>query len=250
MKRLLIVLLLLSLPTSVLAGVCDDWNELYARIRDYRIAPAEAQRQFALLHKRLLREYPKAGGKARYYPVAGYDASWGEKGRNYKPKGYRFFTGNPKGIHAAHDLFIRDKDQNCLDDLSGEPVEIVAYAGGVVVGLNPDWSYPSELRGGKYLWIFDPRSGRYDYYAHLNHVDVQLGQVVKAGEHLGVLGRTGKNAWMKRSPTHLHFMTLAFDNGRMTPVNPWTALTNARLIPGPLPQVTLSPSQVRSGGDD
>ena len=240
MRRLLLLLcLVLTVPGAASAGVCDDWNALYQKIRDYRIEPEQAQREFAVLHRRLRAAYPNVGGKARYYPVAGYDASGGEKGRNYKPRGYKFFTGNPRGIHAAHDLFIRDKDQDCLDDRSGEPVEVVAYAGGVVVGLNPDWSYPSELRGGKYLWIFDSRSGRYDYYAHLNHLDVRLGQVVKAGEHLGMLGRTGKNAWMQRSPTHLHFMALSYDGGRMTPWNPWPALLKARLVSAPAPVAAL-----------
>lgn len=229
--RLALLLLALLWPATVPAGVCDDWNALYVQIRDYRIEPQQAQREFARLHRRLQQAYPGLGGQARYYPVAGYDPSWGEAGRNYKPKGYRFFTGNPRGIHPAHDLFIRDRDQDARDDRSGEAVAIVAYAGGVVVGLNHDWSYPSELRGGKYLWIFDPRNGRYDYYAHLDRIDVRLGQVVRAGEQLGVLGRTGRNAWMPRSPTHLHFMTLAFDGGRMTPVNPWPRLLKARLVP-------------------
>lgn len=240
MRRLLFWFgLALLCPGAAAAGVCDDWNALYQKIRDYRIEPAVAQQEFAGLHRRLLAAYPGVGGQARYYPVAGYDPSWGEKGRNYRPRGYRFFTGNPRGIHAAHDLFIRDRDQDCRDDASGAPVTIVAYAGGVVVGRNTGWESPSEVRGGNYLWIFDARRGRYDYYAHLDRIDVQLGQVVKAGTPLGLLGRTGKNAWLQRSPTHLHFMTLAYDGGRMTPVNPWAALLKAKRAPADTTALTM-----------
>jgi len=56
---------------------------------------------------------------------------------------------------------------------------------------------------------------------------VALGDMVKAGDTIALLGRTGKNAWPKRSPTHLHFMCLAFDNGRMTPHDTYRGLLDA-----------------------
>jgi murein DD-endopeptidase MepM/ murein hydrolase activator NlpD len=107
---------------------------------------------------------------------------------------------------------------------------VVAFSAGVVVGINSDWEPGSPVRGGNYVWVFDPQSGRYNYYAHLQRIDVRLGQIVKAGEPLGLLGRTGKNAIMARSPTHLHFMVLAFDAGRMTPYNPWKELVAAQSV--------------------
>lgn len=236
MKRAatLLLSLCLILPQLAVAGVCEEWNELYPQIRDYRGDTAAVRNAFTGLHKRLLAAYPQVGGgQSHYYPVAGYDPSWGERGSSFKPKGYSFFAGNPpsRGSHPSHDLFIRDKNQDSIDDRSGAPVPIVAFSGGVVVGLNREWEYPSEQRGGKYVWVFDPRLERYYYYAHLQSIDVRLGQTVEAGQQLGLLGRTGKNAWMQRSPTHLHFMALNFDGGRMTPWNPWPALLRARLLP-------------------
>lgn len=228
MKNALLGLIaLLLLPALASAGVCDDWNALYQRIRDYKIKPAAAQGDFSRLHRRLQQEFSTAGAKGRVFPVVGYDASSGEKGRNWHGKGYRFFTGNPNGIHAAHDLFIHDVDQDSIDDGSGAPVEVVAFSAGVVVGVNTGWATTSQVRGGNYVWVFDPLTERYNYYAHLQRVDVHLGQRVQAGEALGLLGRTGKNAIMPRSPTHLHFMVLAFDSGKMTPYNPWKELVSA-----------------------
>lgn len=231
LKRLLpLVLFLGTLSSPASAGICDDWNALYARIRDFQLPAAAAKAAFAPLHRQLLATYgqPGIGGPERVYPVEGYDTSWGEGGRAFKPKGYDFFTGNPQGIHPSLDLFILDRDQDILDDRTGAPVPIVAFSGGVVVGRNTVWDYPDTQRGGKYLWIFDPTTERYTYYAHLSRIDVQLGQIVRAGDPLGLLGRTGRNAWKQRSPTHLHLMVLDYQQNTMRPYSPWQELLAAR----------------------
>lgn len=221
---------LLLTTTTARAGVCEEWNALYNKIRDFQIVPAQAQAEFGVLHQQLQATYGSAGvgGTERYYPVVGYDSRWGEQGSGYRPKGYKFFTGNPQGIHPSLDLFVLDKNQDALDDATGAPFTIIANSGGVVVGMNTVWNYPDARRGGKYLWIYDPLTEHYNYYAHLNRIDVQLGQIVRAGEPLGILGRTGKNAYMQRSPTHLHLMVLAYRNGEMVPYTPWTELLVAR----------------------
>jgi hypothetical protein len=232
LKRYLLLLLFLgSGAASVQAGVCEDWNSLYARIRDFTMAPATAQAAFAPLHQRLQERYGQAGigGSERFYPVLGYDTSWGVGGIAFQPRGYQFFSGNRQGIHPSLDLFILDKDQDNLDDRNQLPVTIIAFSAGVVVGLNTEWEFPSPQRGGKYIWIFDPSTERYTYYAHLAQVDVQLGQIVQAGEPLGLLGRTGLNAYPKRSPTHLHLTVLSYRQGEMVPYNPWSELLRARL---------------------
>ena len=226
-----LALLLGSLATPAAAGVCEDWNHLYQQIRDFELPPEQAKAAFAPLHQRLRESYRQAGigGAERFYPVLGYDASWGEKGIAYRPRGYQFFSGNRQGIHPSLDLFILDRNQDNLDDRNQEPVTIIAVSAGVVVGVNTEWEFPSPQRGGKYVWIFDPTTNRYTYYAHLAQVDVHLGQIVQAGETLGRLGRTGLNAYKKRSPTHLHLTVLAYRQGEMVPYNPWPELVRARL---------------------
>jgi murein DD-endopeptidase MepM/ murein hydrolase activator NlpD len=56
-------------------------------------------------------------------------------------------------------------------------------------------------RGGKYVSMLGDDGVRY-YFAHLDHVDVQPGDVVDAGDQLGVMGQTG-NA--RNSVCHTHF---------------------------------------------
>ena len=235
LKRcLLLCLFLCSSASPLQAGVCEDWNHLYQQIRDFAMPPEAAQAAFAPLHQRLRETYGQAGvgGTERAYPVLGYDSKWGENGIAFRPRGYQFFSGNRQGIHPSLDLFILDKNQDSLDDRSREPVAIVAYSGGVVVGVNKEWEFPSPQRGGKYVWIFDPTTDRYSYYAHLAQVDVHLGQILSAGETLGLLGRTGLNAYKKRSPTHLHLTVLSYRQGEMLPYNPWSELARARLGAG------------------
>jgi peptidoglycan LD-endopeptidase LytH len=232
LKRWMVLMLLLgTLATPAAGGVCEDWNDLYTQIRDFKIAPTAAQAAFAPLHQRLRETYDRVGigGTERFYPVLGYDVSWGEHGAAYRPRGYQFFSGNPQGFHPSLDLFILDRNQDNLDDRSQRPVTIVAFSGGVVVGVNEEWEFPSPQRGGKYVWIFDPTTDRYNYYAHLAQVQVHLGQIVQAGEPLGLLGRTGLNAYKKRSPTHLHLTVLNYRQGEMVPSNPWSELVRARL---------------------
>lgn len=227
---LLTVAVLLALHAVAAAGPCNDWNILDKEIRDGSIDRVSAGSRITLLHRLLLDTYGTATtNSAKTFPVAGYDyrAIGGRNGNDYRPAGYVFYQGNRHGGHPAHDIFIRDRNQDSLDDADGKPVTIVAFTGGIVIAVNPDWEYPNPIRGGKYVWIFSPAEERYYYYAHLSSVTVAPGQIVSAGEPVGTLGRSGKNAYPRRSPTHLHFMTLSFDNGRMLPRNPYRELVGA-----------------------
>jgi murein DD-endopeptidase MepM/ murein hydrolase activator NlpD len=141
--------------------------------------------------------------------------------------GYDFFDGNQHRGHPGHDIFIRDKNQDGLDDRTGRPVEVLAAAPGIVVSLNLNWEPSSSIRGGDYIWIFEPARSRYYYYAHLNEIFIRVGQVVEKGENLGTVGRTGLNAYPKRSPTHLHFVIHQSKDGYPKPINPYRELVNS-----------------------
>jgi peptidoglycan LD-endopeptidase LytH len=56
-------------------------------------------------------------------------------------------------------------------------------------------------RGGKYVSMKGDDGVRY-YFAHLASVDVQAGDLVEAGDRLGIMGQTG-NA--RKSACHTHF---------------------------------------------
>ncbi len=227
--NLLIFIIIISV-LPVAASVCDDWNALDKAIRDNKIARKEARRKIIELDGQLLEAYSgKIGNSPFRFPLIGYGrgSASGGNGSGYKPSGYNFYDGNRHGGHPAHDLFIRDTKRSGVEDSTGKPVEIVAFADGVVIAVNPSWEYPSPIRGGIYIWIFNPESNRFYYYAHLAKTLVAPGDIVKAGDKIGLLGRTGKNARPRRSPTHLHFMCLAFDGGRMTPHDTWRELPGA-----------------------
>ncbi len=231
MHRALLTVIFLTLalvrvpPAS--AGVCDDWNILDKEIRDNAINKKEAVREIIDLDGRLLERYSGKTGRSPYrFPVKGYGPKsiGGRHGNDFIASGYNFYDGNRHGGHPAHDLFIRDKGRTGLDDGTGKPAQIVAFADGVVIGVNTSWEYPSRIKGGKYIWLFDPATDRYYYYAHLAEITVSLGDMVKAGDTIALLGRTGMNAYPRRSPTHLHFMCLSFNHGRMTPYNTYGEL--------------------------
>ena len=224
------IMILSAIPSY--ASVCDDWNTLDKAIRDNKIDRHEAKGKIIQLDRELLEIYSGKSVHATYnFPVKGYgpQSIGGRRGSGYRPAGYDFYAGNRHGGHPAHDLFIRDKRRSGMDSGTGKPADIVAFAGGVVIGVNTEWEYPSPIRGGKYIWIFNPEENRYYYYAHLEKVLVSPGDIVHSGDTIALLGRSGKNAWPKRSPTHLHFMCLSLNNGRMTPHNTYRELLGATM---------------------
>lgn len=216
------------------------FQELYQNIGDSTITPDSAELAFKTLflelkeQTQLAAEDCKTDLKNGYiFPVRGYDPriSIGGKGKGYRPKEFNFFDSRIRKSHPAHDLFIRDRNNDAIDDIMCKPVDILAYTSGIVLGIREDWTPASQWRGGNYVWIYNPCLNALMYYAHFNEVSVKPGQWVKAGEVLGTMGRTGFNAQQPRSTTHLHFMYLNItDEGLPEPVNTYTQLLNSRVI--------------------
>lgn len=113
-----------------------------------------------------------------------------------------------KGVTALHNGY----------DLVGVGTKnVIAVEGGLVVysriitdRSNRTWEW------GNYICIRSD-SGKYHYYCHLAHRAVSAGQMVKAGDVIGVMGNTGYSFG-----EHLHFEVRQAD-GR-TPINPETVL--------------------------
>ncbi len=152
----------------------------------------------------------------------------GVNGSGYQPNGYDYFDGNKHGGHPAQDIFIVDKNQDNLDDYTKEPVNILSVSNGVVIACESEWEITSDLRGGKYIYIYDPAYEGIFYYAHNSEIFVKPGDVVKAGDMIAHCGRTGLNAYKKRSPTHLHLMFLQVEDGYPKPKNIYNELQNAK----------------------
>jgi hypothetical protein len=228
-----------ALASSTLAAgpadVLERFDLLDRDVREGRIDPVQARARMTALHADLRARYPLRKGAAGtpVFPVGGYGLRdvGGRHGSGFVPNGYRYYDGPRHGGHPAHDIFIRDTDRDTLDDATSRPVPVYAFVGGTVVGIERDWRPEPATRGGNHVWLLADSSDVYYCYAHLASVEVAPGKRVAAGERLGTVGRSGKNAYPRRSPTHLHFMALAFDGGAMTPVDTFRDLQRALKSP-------------------
>ena len=207
-----------------------QWHLVYTQIRDCLIPKQEAQLRLKCLEVMLKDLYLKRSNQKEKstlcFPLEGYTRSaiGGEKGSGYHARGYDFFDGDRHRGHPGHDIFIRDRDQDGIDDSTGKSVNVISASSGIIVSVNPDWEPSSPIRGGNTIWIYEPIKSRYYYYAHLKEIFVETGQTVSRGERIGTVGRTGKNAYPMQSPTHLHFTVHRSTEGCPVPVDPYREL--------------------------
>lgn len=207
-----------------------DWQQLQLDVREERVDKEKGTERLRAINSEL-KDYAEKNytfEESKWaYPLSGY--SWTKIYKKdfapnayygpYRTKGYEFFSGNKHGGHPAFDVFIKDLNQDSLDDKTKKLVNAVSMTDALVISICYEWEPGSKLRGGKYVWTYNPKEEKYFYYAHLRNVLVQPGQFVKKGGILGTVGRTGLLAAMKRSPTHVHLMVLQYKGGEMTPFN-------------------------------
>jgi peptidoglycan LD-endopeptidase LytH len=224
-----------SSSVNPLGTVCMSFNTLNTRIRDNRIDVRSARIELKRLLAEVRDEYYRAGGleypkSAWVFPLAGYDARaiGGGRRHSYIARGYDFFSGNRHVGHPSYDIFICDRNRDSLDDRSGTPVKVRSLTGGIVVALEREWQAGSRLRGGRYLWVYDPANDLLVYYAHNGELSVGLGDVVRPGDPLASVGRSGYNAARRRSPTHLHLTVVRVQDGRVVPLDIYRELKQAR----------------------
>jgi hypothetical protein len=228
MKKSFIILLLSSF--SALCGPIEDWDLFEKHIRDQTISKDSAHHLFPVIYDSLLifsSRFSFANQSPWTFPVQGYSIH--DAGKNsFKPdiyyggspiKGYDFYDGNRYGGHPAYDIFIHDKNRDCRDDRTGKQVNVVAPCDMFILSTNTLWQKGSDIRGGNYIWAVAPQSGELLYFAHLDSVLVGKGTFVQSYERIGTIGRTGKNAVSKDSPTHLHMMVLRISKDGITPVD-------------------------------
>jgi len=208
------------------------WQDFERKVRDGALSRPAGERLIAEWAARLEKEFsPAQFKKNAFFPLMGYSLRdvGGKNGDGYKPEGYRFLDGNRHRGHPAQDIFIKDRDQDGIDDLTAKPVDVLALAEGIVLSTFSDWKEADqsrEIRGGNYVWIYHPALKAFSYYAHLENVFVRPGDRAQGGRKIATLARTGKNASLPRSPTHLHLMILSSTN--MKPLNPFPLLRSSR----------------------
>lgn len=220
---------------TVIKNLSTGFSRINILIRDNKIGKSKALKELENILPQLKAAYFNTYNPTKKsewtFPLEGYypDAIGGNNGNGYISSGYDYFDGNLHGGHAAHDIFILDKNQDCLDDRTGKFVKVRSVSNGIVVATEKQWDTLSKLRGGKYIWIYDPTNNSLFYYAHNSQVLVDNGQVIKPGDVIATVGRSGLNAFKKRSPTHLHLTQLALDgNNYPRAINPFAKLVTAK----------------------
>ena len=224
-------------PGAKLAVLCHEFNALNTAVRDNTIKKPAAKVKFRTLLENIRKEYYSSGGgdyatDRWVFPLQGYgyDAIGGVGGSGYQRGGYNYFDGNRHSGHPSHDIFIHDRKQVSIDNVTGKPVHVLSVTGGIVVAEEREWQPDSSLRGGKYIWIYDPTSNALVYYAHNSMLHVEVGELVKPGDIIADVGRTGLNAHKKRSPTHLHITYLSIVDGLPVPKNIYRELLGCTLL--------------------
>lgn len=107
-------------------------------------------------------------------------------------------TGVSQGYHAVH---------HGIDIRAPRGTAVVAIDEGMVVEVNQDvWGYGKHVRVAHNGTLSS-------LYAHLDQIQVEVGQRVGAGEQIGTVGRTGWATGM-----HLHFEVMD-GNQTMNPVS-------------------------------
>lgn len=215
----------------------EKYKELLVNIRNYYVTPQEAEQEFKAIMHELRRKFPNTLSPGEYiplvFPLAGSNVSavGGRKGNGYYVREFDLFDQSVSGSHPAHDIFIYDRDRDCIDDRRGEYVDVVSVGHGIVIAVEQNWQEGSLFRGGNYVWVYDLERGGLWYYAHNRISVVEAGQRVRPGDKLGEVGRTGFNAVQNRSDTHLHLMYLELDDDLYPhPVNYYEWLQDAETV--------------------
>jgi peptidoglycan LD-endopeptidase LytH len=218
-----------------IATPAKGWYAIMRQVRDNKLNHRQAidsMRNFMdELNLYMIKNSPKIFKKSDWvFPVKGYTSSaiGGTNGNGYVVADFDFFDGNTGG-HPAQDIFIADKNQDCVDDNTNRPVKILSMSGGIVVETRKNWnSSMMDMKGGNFVYIYDNFSDGLFYYAHLSQVEISVGDFVEPGTVLGTMGRTGKNAFPSRSPTHLHLMYVKDIDGNIKPSNLYDELLKAK----------------------
>lgn len=212
------------------------YKNLLINIREEKISPLEAEMEFKSIMRFLKEEFPNSGdfseSQTITFPLVKSSISAvGGRGKGFYARKYNMFDHSVTGSHPAHDIFIYDPDQDCIDNRKNEYVDVVSVGHGIVLAVEKDWTDSSAFKGGNYVWVYDFERGGLWYYAHERKVVVVPGQIVQPGNKLGEVGRTGFNALNRRSDTHLHLMFLELDESLYPwPVNYYEWLQNADFI--------------------
>jgi hypothetical protein len=147
--------------------------------------------------------FPRAGRWV--FPVEGprADIEIGGGGTGHRPSRVIPCHAAANPGHPAHDIFVKEAGTTGRN-ARNEPYWARAVEDGVVLVARDGWEPGDPWRGDNYVLLYLPARRLVAHCAHLEMLLVCAGERVRRGQRLGMVGRTGLNAWPKRSPTHLH----------------------------------------------
>lgn len=220
---------------------CANFSRLNTDLNSGDVLPDEAALKLNLIINPL-RQYYKRHLKnncidtAWVFPIQGYTAkNIGGSKRDkfgFVDNGCSFFDRGINPGHPAYDIFIRDLNNDGIDDRTMKKANVLAITGGIIIAAEPNWHVGDVGRGGRFIWLYNPAENSFFYCAHNDDVFVKPGDIVVPGQVIATLGRTGANAYKERSQTHMHLCYYHFTNdGRLCPVQFYERLHSARNIP-------------------
>lgn len=220
--KILFIFALFAIETFTFSqSVFERWHKTDQLIRDRKIdedAAMDSIMLYVKLGKKEFKTYGIPGTKRSDWVFPMKDFTWysyRSDGKDYKDEFFSYFQGGEFKGHPAHDIFIIDKDTNSIEDSTGRHVPAVAMVTGIVLSTYSTWFRADYLRSGNYIKLFDPESEAIFYYSHLDSVFVKPGDLVKAGDEIGYIGRTGRKAIYGK--THIHIAYYKIEDGDPIP---------------------------------
>ena len=135
------------------------------------------------------------------------------------------------GISSAYgtrNIDGREETHGGIDLTKPNNSPVLSFTSGkvfrVVNNVIPDSGSLNSTANGGFgnMVVIKDENGNYNYYAHLNGVNVQPGQIVNVGDKIGILGNTGRS-----TGPHLHYEVRNNTNSSNNTIDPSTYLNVA-----------------------
>ena len=159
------------------------WQEDYVSgLPPKKVTPPAAEQ------KRIQSEYQAMREKRQISSYPQFPDKWQRPLAQYKR------ISSPFGSRRILNGSVKQNGHSGTDYAADTGMPVLSAADGIVVLTHPDMFYTGATI------LVDHGNGVYTSYAHLSRIDVQEGQIVKAGDTLGAVGMTGR-----ATGPHLHF---------------------------------------------
>lgn len=206
----------MCIAAPAFADAISDWSDYENELRKGKLTSAEAGFKSEKLVPKLSEEVESKNIKENIdwiFPVSGYGkanignakkfaAAWDASVRDPK-----FYDGEEFLIQPYLRLLVVPADMN--KDTVLETADVVAANNGIVVYVKKG---ALNSPGGNTVWLYNPGQNFFIYYGVLRTVDVNLGDVLSAGDKIGSI-RPSKKGYV------LNFAVLMYSDESFTLFN-------------------------------